>query len=82
MRHSSLIHALFNSKRTGNKNLALWDKAEPISLEEIKARFASIARNEFAYKADHPVLGAEELTFEELWKIFESLEDLDDCPVV
>ena len=80
MRHSLVINALLRLKRSGNKNMALWEKAEPISLDELRVRFAALARSEFASK---PVGSeVEELTFEELWRIFESLEDIEDCPII
>lgn len=84
MHYSSLnniLHILIN--RSKNKKLALlWDQAEPITLEELKAKFAALARNEIASENDIACADAEKLTFEELWKIFESLEDLEDYPLI
>ena len=83
MCHSSLFNALWLLTRSENKKLALlWDKAEPVSLEELKAKFADLARGELGYKAGQATLASEEVTFEELWRIFESLEELEDWPVI
>lgn len=83
MRHSSLFNALWFLTRSENKKLALlWDKAEPVSLEELKAKFADLARSELGFKAGQVTLASEEVTFEELWRIFESLEELEDWPVI
>ena len=62
--------------------MTLWDRAEPISLDEIRARFAALARHDLAYKPVQSALDNEVLTLDELWKIFESLEELDDWPVI
>lgn len=83
MRHSSLFNALRFLTYTKNKKLArLWDKAEPVSLEELKIKFADLARSELGYKVGQATLVSEEVTFEELWRIFESLEELEDWPVI
>lgn len=85
MSHSSLIKALFVLMRFENKKMALWDKAEPISLEELKAKFAALAlaRNDVAFKAEQSSLEPDDaLTLEELWRIFESLEELEDRPLI
>jgi len=83
MRHSSLFNALRFLTYAKNKKLArLWDKAEPVSLEELKAKFADLACGELGYKAGQAALASENVTFEELWRIFESLEELEDWPVI
>lgn len=83
MRNSLLIRIWHLLQRSENKKLALlWDKAEPVSLAELKVRFADLARNELKYRGDQPSVDCEELTFEELWRIFESLEDLEECPII
>lgn len=83
MRHSSLIRILRLLIHQENNKLGLiWDRAEPISLEDIKAKFAVFARSELANSADHLLSDHEALTLEELWRIFESLEELEDYPVI
>jgi len=83
MRQSLLTrisHLLDRSKR--RKLALLWDKAEPVSTEELKTMFTELARKELIYKPDQRVVDSDSLNFDELWQIFESLEDLDDCPVI
>lgn len=83
MRYSSLINVLDILKHSEHRKLALlWEQAEPISLEEIKAKFAVLARHEIASDTDLVCADAEKLTFEELWRIFETLEDLEDYPLI
>lgn len=82
MRHSSVINAIVSLIRSRNSTKVLWDSAEPISLEELKARFVALARAELANNPNQPVAKTEELTFEELWRIFELMEDLEDYPVI
>lgn len=82
MRHPSLIRVLLLLTRFEDKNLALWDKAEPISLDELKAKFAELACNDAALKSDQPSLDSDALTLDQLWKIFESLDELEDCPLI
>ena len=82
MRHSSIIRILRLLMRSENNKMALWNKAEPISLDELKAKFEALVRDELVSKSNESALSDEELTFEELWKVFESLEELEDFPVV
>lgn len=83
MHYTSLNNIFRTLKSSKNKKLALlWDQAEPITLEELKAKFAVFPRNEIASENDVAFTDAEKLTFEELWKIFESLEDLEDYPLI
>lgn len=82
MRYSLLLRALRLLSGSKNNKIALWDRAEPISLDELKAKFTELARNELACKSDLPTVDSESLTFEELWRIFESLEDLEDYPII
>lgn len=81
MQHSSLFNAL-QIKRSENKNLALWDSAQPIPLDELKAKFAALTRNQTGGKTDQATAANDDLMLEELYKIFETLEDLDDSAVV
>jgi hypothetical protein len=83
MRHASYIKALFLLKRSENKKLALlWNQAEPISLDELKAKFAALVRDELAYQPDQAIPNVDSFTLEELWVIFESLEELEDYPLI
>jgi len=82
MRHSSIIQILRLLMRSENNKMALWNKAEPISLDELKAKIEGLVRDEFVSKVNESALIDEELTFEELWKVFESLEELEEFPVV
>ena len=82
MRHSSIIRILRLLMRSQNNKMALWNKAEPISLDELKTKFGDLVRDEFVSKANESALAGEEVTFEELWKVFESLEELEEFPVV
>ena len=81
MRHSSIIRILRLLMRSQNSKMALWNKAEPISLDELKTKF-DLVRDELVSKANESALAGEEVTFEELWKVFESLEELEEFPVV
>ena len=82
MRHSSIIRILRLLMRSQNSKMALWNKAEPISLDELKTKFGDLVRDEFVSKANESALAGEEVTFEELWKVFESLEELEEFPIV
>ena len=82
MRHSSIIRILRLLMRSQNNKMALWNKAEPISLDELKTKFGDLVRDEFVSKANESALAGEEVTFEELWKVFESLEELEEFPIV
>lgn len=82
MRQSSLIRVLRLLMRSESNKLALWDTAQPIALDELRVKFAALARNDVAFQPDQPTLDSGTLTMEELWKIFESLDELEDWPVI
>jgi hypothetical protein len=82
MRHSLKIYEFLFQKRRERKPPELWDIAEPISLDEIKAELANLTRTQFAEKFDPRVIVPEELSLDQLWKIFESLEEVDDCQII
>lgn len=82
MRHSLKIYEFLFQKRREKKPPELWDIAEPISLEEIRAELARLTRTQFAEKFDPRAIVHEELTLDQLWKIFEALEEVDDCQMI
>jgi len=81
MHYSSLIQMFLSKKRQDPKALALWDAAEPISFEEIKTELVAYSRQGELAKINPSDLNRA-LTLDDLWAIFESLEDIDDCRVI
>lgn len=85
MQHSLNICDFLFQKRREKKPPALWDIAEPVSLDEIRAELAILTRKhgkQVTEEFDQQITEHEDLTLEQLWKIFEELEDVDDCQVI
>lgn len=86
MRQSLLINALGLLKAQENKASTLWDKAKPISIHELEARLTALTRKPVNEKSVPCPIEFGTESFEELLaqleKMWEQLEDLDDCSVV
>ena len=86
MQCTLLINALKLLRAKENKALALWEQAMPFSLDELESRLAVLStetvKESSVTLANEP--GSE--TFEELLaqleRMWEMMEDLDDCSVV
>ncbi|MGR8930850.1 MAG: hypothetical protein ACU836_09430 [Gammaproteobacteria bacterium] len=79
MQYFSMIQgflSLMGSKHIKEK--ALWDTAVPISLDEAKARSDGITSSERVGQSGPSQADAEEISFDELWQVFQSLEELEE----
>ena len=81
MRYSSFIQAFLSQKRHKQNALALWAAAQPISLDEAKAELVALS-HDYEVTTICPADASRALTLDDLWAIFESLEDIDDCRVI
>lgn len=86
MQHSLLINILQLLRGRDKKALALWEKAMPISIDELEARLTALTTksdNEkpVAFPIDFGTQSFEEL-LAQLENLWEQMEDLDDCSVV
>lgn len=82
MSHSSNICAFLFKKRREGLAPGLWDVAEPISLDEMRVQLLALTRKHAEEKPNYQALEHEALTLEQLWKVFEQLEDVDDCQMI
>ena len=86
MRQSLLINVLRLLKARENNALTLWNQAKPISLDELDARLTALTSSSLNEKSNPCPTGFGNESFEELLaqleKMWEQLEDLDDCIVV
>ena len=80
MPHPSKSCAFLFKKRREGSPPALWEIAEPVSLDEIREQLAVLTRGHV--QEHHPHVEHEALSLEQLWDIFEKLQDIDDCQVV
>lgn len=82
MHQSFKIYEFLLQKRREKKPPALWDFAEPISLDEIRSELAKLTHTQIADQNAPKDFIHEELSLDQLWNIFESLEDVDEYQMI
>ena len=86
MRQSLQINAFRLLNHRKHTATAIWDKAEPVSIDSLAAELATLTSKlpEEKQTPNHFARGTESL--EDLWEqietLWEQLEDIDDCRVV
>jgi len=86
MRFTLLINTLKLLRGKENKALALWEQAMPFSLDELESRLTALTtetvkESSVTYSTETGTESFEEL-LGQLERMWEMMEDLDDCSVV
>lgn len=86
MRFTFLINALKLLRAKDNKALALWEQAMPFSLDELESRLLALSTETVKDTSLNFSTESGTETFEELLaqleRMWDMMEDLDDCTVV
>lgn len=61
---------------------AVWETAEPILLDDLRAQLATLVSQQLPEKRQVVKSELDAMTIEQLWRVFESLDDIDDCKVI
>lgn len=86
MRFTFLINAIKLLRAKDNQALALWERSMPFSLDELESRLTALSTEAVKETTDTYTTEPGTETFEELLaqleRMWELMEDLDDCTVV